>query len=51
MYWFWLNIPLAAASYYWAWDYVQHIIIGPTGEVTRTTNIPLPDGPMMHDLR
>jgi carotenoid cleavage dioxygenase len=41
---------LHAIAYYWAWDYVQHIVIGPTGEVARTTNIPIPDGPMMHDF-
>ena len=41
---------LHAIAYYWAWDYVQHIVIGPAGEVTRTTNIPVPDGPMMHDF-
>ena len=41
---------LHAIAYYWAWDYVQHIVIGPAGEVTRTTNIPIPDGPMMHDF-
>jgi carotenoid cleavage dioxygenase len=41
---------LHAVAYYWAWDYVQHIVIGPAGEVTRTTNIPIPDRPMMHDF-
>jgi len=41
---------LHAVAYYWDWDYVQHILIGPAGDVTRTTNIPVPDGPMMHDF-
>jgi carotenoid cleavage dioxygenase len=29
---------------------VQHVVIGSAGEVTRTTNIPVADGPMMHDF-
>ena len=41
---------LHAIAYYWAWDYVQHIVIGRDGEASRTTNIPVPDGPMMHDF-
>ena len=41
---------LHAIAYYWAWDYVQHIVVDSAGQVTRTTNIPAPDGPMMHDF-
>ena len=41
---------LHAVAYYWAWDYVQHIVVSPAGEVTQTTSIPVPDGPMMHDF-
>ena len=41
---------LHAIAYYWAWDYVQHIVISSNGEVSRTTTIPLRDGPMMHDF-
>lgn len=41
---------LHAIAYFWAWDHVQHIVISSNGEVGRTTNIPLPDGPMMHDF-
>jgi len=41
---------LHAIAYYWGWDYVQHVIIGTDGRVSRTTNIPVPDGPMMHDF-
>jgi carotenoid cleavage dioxygenase-like enzyme len=29
---------------------VQHVIVDPAGKVTRTTDIPVPDGPMMHDF-
>lgn len=31
-------------------DHVQHIVIGTAGMVTRTTDIPVADGPMMHDF-
>ena len=41
---------LHAIAYFWAWDYVQHIVVGSNGEVSRTTNIPIPGGPMMHDF-
>ena len=41
---------LHAIAYFWAWDHVQHVVIDPAGKVTRTTDIPVPDGPMMHDF-
>jgi carotenoid cleavage dioxygenase-like enzyme len=41
---------LHAIAYFWAWDYVQHIVISSDGKVIRTSNIPVPDGPMMHDF-
>jgi carotenoid cleavage dioxygenase-like enzyme len=41
---------LHAIAYFWAWDHVQHVIVGADGKVTRTTDIPVPDGPMMHDF-
>jgi carotenoid cleavage dioxygenase-like enzyme len=41
---------LHAIAYFWAWDHVQHVVVAPTGTVTRTTDIPVPDGPMMHDF-
>ncbi len=41
---------LHAIAYYWAWDHVQHVIIGAGGTVSRTTDIPVADGPMMHDF-
>ena len=41
---------LHAIAYYWAWDYVQHIVVDAAGQVSRTTNIPAPGGPMMHDF-
>jgi len=41
---------LHAIAYFWAWDHVQHVIVDPAGKVTRTTDIPVADGPMMHDF-
>jgi carotenoid cleavage dioxygenase len=41
---------LHAIAYFWAWDHVQHIVIDAAGQVTRTTDIPVTDGPMMHDF-
>jgi carotenoid cleavage dioxygenase-like enzyme len=41
---------LHAIAYFWGWDYVQHVVIGPDGQVSRTTNIPVAGGPMMHDF-
>ena len=41
---------LHAIAYYWAWDHVQHVVVSPAGQVTAATNIPLADGPMMHDF-
>lgn len=41
---------LHAIAYYWAWDHVQHVVIGTDGQVSRTTDIPVPGGPMMHDF-
>jgi carotenoid cleavage dioxygenase len=41
---------LHAIAYFWAWDYVQHIVIDAAGRVTKTTDIPVADGPMCHDF-
>lgn len=41
---------LHAIAYFWAWDYVQHVVVDAAGKVTRTTGIAVPDGPMMHDF-
>ena len=41
---------LHAIAYFWAWDYVQHVVIGPDGMTTSVAGIPVPDGPMMHDF-
>ncbi|SFT88621.1 carotenoid cleavage dioxygenase [Geodermatophilus amargosae] len=45
-----LTGDLHAVAYYWGWDHVQHVVIGPDGTVTGTTDVPVDDGPMMHDF-
>ena len=45
-----LTGDLHAVAYCWAWDHVQHVVVGSGGRVTSATNIPVADGPMMHDF-
>ena len=41
---------LHAIAYFWAWDHVQHVVVDDAGQVSRTTDIAVADGPMMHDF-
>ena len=41
---------LHAIAYFWAWDHVQHVVVDADGIVSRTTDIAVPGGPMMHDF-
>jgi carotenoid cleavage dioxygenase len=41
---------LHAVAYFWGWDHVQHVVVGPDGQVSATTDVPVADGPMMHDF-
>jgi carotenoid cleavage dioxygenase-like enzyme len=41
---------LHAVAYFWAWDHVQHVVIGPDGKVSDKADVPVADGPMMHDF-
>jgi carotenoid cleavage dioxygenase-like enzyme len=41
---------LHAVAYFWGWDHVQHVVVGGDGTVRETTDIPVADGPMMHDF-
>jgi len=41
---------LHAMAYFWGWDYVQYVVIGPDGVVTRTENVRVPGSVMMHDF-
>ena len=41
---------LHAVAYFWGWDHVQHVVVGADGTVSGTTDVPVADGPMMHDF-
>ncbi|MEU4930210.1 carotenoid oxygenase family protein [Streptomyces yokosukanensis] len=41
---------LHAVAYYPAWDHIRHMVVDPSGRVTRTTRIPMQDAPMVHDF-
>ncbi|GGW12888.1 dioxygenase [Streptomyces capoamus] len=41
---------LHALAYYPAWDHIRHLVVDPSGRVARTTRIPMPDAPMIHDF-
>jgi carotenoid cleavage dioxygenase-like enzyme len=40
---------LHAMTYYWEWDHVRYVVVGTDGRVRRTVQIPVADGPMIHD--
>jgi carotenoid cleavage dioxygenase len=41
---------LHAVAYFWGWDHVQHVVVGADGRVSSTADVPVADGPMMHDF-
>jgi carotenoid cleavage dioxygenase len=41
---------LHAIAYFFGWQYVQYIVADARGAITRTVNIPVSDGPMVHDF-
>jgi carotenoid cleavage dioxygenase-like enzyme len=41
---------LHAVAYFWGWDFVQHVVVDPTGRVSRTADVVVSDRPMMHDF-
>ena len=41
---------LHAITYFWAYDHVQHVVVDAAGKVSRSTDIAVTDGPMMHDF-
>ena len=43
---------LHAMAYHWPdlVDHVQYVVVGPDGRVSKVTDIPVPDMPMMHDM-
>jgi carotenoid cleavage dioxygenase-like enzyme len=45
-----VNGELHAVAYYWEWPYVQYLVVGTDGRVKKRVDVPVADGPMMHDL-
>ncbi len=46
-----LTNELHVMTYWWGWgNQVQYLVVGTDGRVKRTVDIPLPGGPMIHDL-
>ncbi|GAB3984078.1 carotenoid oxygenase family protein [Actinoallomurus acanthiterrae] len=41
---------LHAVAYHFGWEYIQYLVVDAQGAVTRTVNVPVQDGPMMHDF-
>jgi carotenoid cleavage dioxygenase-like enzyme len=41
---------LSAMAYWWGWDFVQYVVVGPDGTVTRTVDVKVKGSPMMHDF-
>lgn len=42
---------LHVMAYYWAWgNQVQYLVVGTDGRVRKHVDIPLPGGPMLHDM-
>ena len=40
---------LHAVTYHWSWDHIRHVVLGPDARVRREVQIPVPDGPSVHD--
>ncbi|MFD0660126.1 carotenoid oxygenase family protein [Thermocatellispora tengchongensis] len=42
---------LHAVAYYFGWqDRIQHLVVSPDGKVVRAEDVPVSDGPMVHDF-
>ena len=40
---------LHAVNYHWEWSYIQYVRVGPDGRVSKVVDVPVADGPMVHD--
>ena len=40
---------LHAVTYHWSWDHVRHVVLGPDARIRRSVQVPVPDGPSVHD--
>ncbi len=46
-----LTGELHVMTYWWGWgNQIQYLVVGVDGRVRRTVDIPLPGGPMVHDM-
>jgi carotenoid cleavage dioxygenase len=41
---------LHGVSYYWAWEFLRHTSFAPDGTIIRQVDVPISDGPMVHDM-
>ncbi len=41
---------LHAVAYWWGWDHLQYLVVGTDARVRRTVDVPVADGPMVHDM-
>ena len=41
---------LHAVTYYWEWDHLKYIVVGTDGRVRHQVEVPVPGGPMVHDM-
>jgi carotenoid cleavage dioxygenase-like enzyme len=41
---------LHAVTYYWEWEHLRYVVVGADGRVRRTVEVPVTDGPMVHDM-
>jgi len=40
---------LHAVTYYWEWDHIRHVVLGPDARVHSEVRVPVDGGPMVHD--
>ncbi len=37
-------------AYFFAWDHVRYVVLDSAGRVKKSVQVPVPDGPMIHDM-
>ena len=37
-------------TYFFAWDHVRYLVLDSAGRVVKSVQVPVPDGPMIHDI-
>jgi len=41
---------LHAVTYYWEWDHIKYVVVDTAGRVRHQVEVPVPGGPMIHDM-